>query len=128
MAVLSNHIHIIRLIYFWYNSQLKETLPKPRVHILFPSPKMSLQNFSKAVQTWKKNWVKILVFATFTITLGQNNLKYCLAIDWCIMFHSERHIYKSNPTWLISISKYSSSPFLLTLNRDHIYNYGEVYK
>lgn len=76
----------------------------------------------------EKNWVKNLVFATFAITLGQNNLNYYLATDWCIMFHYERHIYKSNPTWLISISQYSSSPFLLTLNRDHIYYYGEVYK
>lgn len=87
-----------------------------------------ITKFQQSSANVEKNWVKNLVFATFTITSGQNNLKYCLAIDWCIMLHYERHIYKSNPTWLISISQYSSSPVLLTLNRDHIYNYGEVYK
>lgn len=64
-------------------------LYETRVCILFPPLIRVISNTTSEhkIAMWKTNELEKPVFATFNIILGQDNLKYCLVTDWCIMFH-----------------------------------------
>lgn len=128
MAALSNHINVICLVLFIPDRthNWKRYYEKQGFIFYFHHQKYHYNTSAKQCKCGK-NWVKTPCICHFYYNFRTKNLN-CLATEWRIMFYYERHIYKSNPTWLISISQYSSCPFLLNLNRDHNYNYGEVYK